>query len=217
MKKIAASILSSDFGRLADEVKAVELAGADWIHIDVMDGRFVPNITIGPPVVSAVRKATSMPLDVHLMIEEPGNYVKAFADAGADWICVHVEAAVHLHRVVQNIKELGVKAGVALNPATPLECIRHILSDLNMVLIMTVNPGFGGQKFIRPMLSKVKECREMLDRSQANVLLEVDGGVHKETIGSLAEAGAEIFVSGSAIFEGTDYKKNIGALKANWS
>ena len=217
MKKIAASILSSDFGRLSEEVKAVEHAGADWIHVDVMDGRFVPNITIGPAVVSAIRKSTALPLDVHLMIEKPETYIDAFADAGANWLSVHAEASVHLHRTVQKIKEHGVKASVALNPATPLLHIQHLILDLDMILVMTVNPGFGGQKFIRSMLSKVRECRELIDLNQANVLLEVDGGVHTETIGDLGEAGAEIFVSGSAVFDGLDYRKNISALKAAWT
>ena len=216
MKKLAASILSSDFGRLSEEVKAVELAGADWIHVDVMDGHFVPNITVGPSVVRAIRNTTSLPLDVHLMIEKPEKYIEVFADAGADWLNVHVEATVHLHRVIQRIKELGVKASVALNPATPLDNVRCVLSDLDMILVMTVNPGFGGQKFIRSMLSKVRECRELIDQSRTNVLLEVDGGVHTDTIGDLVEAGADIFVSGSAIFGNSDYIENINALKAAW-
>ncbi|MGO9312618.1 MAG: ribulose-phosphate 3-epimerase [Syntrophobacteraceae bacterium] len=216
MKKLAASILSSDFGRLSEEVKAVERAGADWIHVDVMDGHFVPNITIGPDVVRAIRKTTSLPLDVHLMIERPESYIEAFAEAGADRLSVHAEATVHLHRVIQRIRELGVKPCAALNPATPLDRVQHVLSDLDMILVMTVNPGFGGQKFIRSMLSKVRRCRELIDQSGANVLLEVDGGVHVDTIGDLAEAGANIFVSGSAIFQGADYIRNIDALKSVW-
>jgi ribulose-phosphate 3-epimerase len=216
MKKLAASILSSDFGRLSEEVKAVERAGADWIHVDVMDGHFVPNITIGPDVVRAIRKTTSLPLDVHLMIERPESYIEAFADAGAEWLSIHAEATVHLHRVIQRIRELGVKPCAALNPATPLDRIQNVLSDLDMVLVMTVNPGFGGQKFISSMLSKVRRCRELIDQSGANVLLEVDGGVHSDTIGDLAEAGADIFVSGSAIFQGADYIRNIDALKTVW-
>lgn len=216
MKKLAASILSADFGRLSEEVRAAELAGADWIHVDVMDGHFVPNITIGPGVVRAIRKTTSLPLDVHLMIENPETYIEAFADAGADWISIHAEAAVHLHRVIQRIKELGVKASVALNPATPLDHVKYLLLDLDMILVMTVNPGFGGQKFIRSMLAKVRDCRMLIDQSRAGVLLEVDGGVHTDTIGNLAEAGADIFVSGSAIFESPDYIRNIYALKAAW-
>ena len=159
MKKLAASILASDFGRLSEEVKAVELAGADWIHVDVMDGHFVPNITIGPGVLRAVRKATSLPLDVHLMIEKPENYIDEFADGGADWLSVHAEATFRLHRIVEKIKALGVKASVALNPASPLGHLECILADLDMILVMTVNPGFGGQKLITSMLSKVQECR----------------------------------------------------------
>ncbi len=216
MKKLAASILSSDFGRLSEEVKAVERAGADWIHVDVMDGHFVPNITIGPDVVRAIRKTTSLPLDVHLMIERPESYIEAFAEAGADRLSVHAEATVHLHRVIQRIRELGVKPCAALNPATPLDCVQHVLSDLDMILVMTVNPGFGGQKFIRSMLSKVRRCRELIDQSGANVLLEVDGGVHVDTIGDLAEAGANIFVSGTALFQGADYISHIEALKSVW-
>jgi len=216
MKKLAASILSSDFGRLAEEVKAVERAGADWIHVDVMDGHFVPNITIGPDVVRAIRKTTSLPLDVHLMIERPESYIEAFADSGAEWLSVHTEATVHLHRLIQRIRELGVKPCAALNPATPLDRIQNVLSDLDMVLVMTVNPGFGGQKFISSMLPKVRRCRELIDQSGANVLLEVDGGVHSDTIGDLSEAGADVFVSGSAIFQGADYTRNIDALKTVW-
>ncbi len=216
MKKLAASILSSDFGRLSEEVRAVELAGADWIHVDVMDGHFVPNITIGPGVVRAIRKATSLPMDVHLMIERPEQYIEAFAEAGADRISVHAEATVHLHRLIQRIRELGVGPTVALNPATPLDSVKYVLCDLDMILVMTVNPGFGGQKFIRSMLSKVSRCREMIDQSRANVLLEVDGGVHPDTIGDLAEAGADVYVSGSAIFDEPDYLKNVNALKAAW-
>ena len=216
MKKLAASILSSDFGRLSEEVKAVERAGADWIHVDVMDGHFVPNITIGPDVVRAIRKTTSLPLDVHLMIERPESYIEAFADAGAEWLSVHTEATVHLHRLIQRIRELGVKPCAALNPATPLDRIQNVLSDLDMVLVMTVNPGFGGQKFISSMLPKVRRCRELIDQSGANVLLEVDGGVHSDTIGDLSEAGADVFVSGSAIFQGADYTRNIDALKTVW-
>jgi len=215
-KKLAASILSSDFGRLSEEVKAVELAGADWIHVDVMDGHFVPNITVGPDVVRAIRKTTSLPLDVHLMIEKPENYIEAFADAGADWLNVHAESTVHLHRVIQKIKERGVKASVALNPATPLDEALCVLSDLDMILVMPVNPGFGGQKFIASMLSKVRECRKLIDRSRLNVLLEVDGGVHTDTIADLVKAGADVFVAGSAIFQSHDYVGSIDALKAAW-
>lgn len=213
MGKLSASILSSDFGRLADEVQAVEEAGTDWIHVDVMDGHFVPNITIGPDVVASIRKVTKLPLDVHLMIEKPERYLQAFVDAGADWLGVHVEACIHLHRTIQNIKELGIKATVAFNPATSLAGLEYILSDVDMVLIMTVNPGFGGQKFIHAMLPKVRKCRRMIDEMQAPVLLEVDGGVHRDTIDDLVDAGVDIFVAGSAVFSGRDYARNVSDLK----
>ena len=213
MKKLSASILSADFGRLADEVQAVELAGADWIHIDVMDGHFVPNITIGPDVVRAVRKVTDLPLDVHLMIENPERYLEAFIDAGADWVGVHVEAARHLHRVIQNIRELGAHPTVTLNPATLLASIEPILGDVDMVLLMTVNPGFGGQSFIRSMLPKVRQCRRLIDQLQLPALLQVDGGVHPGTIGELVDAGVDVFVAGSAVFGNGDYGENVRALK----
>lgn len=214
MKKISASILSADFGKLAEEVKAAEGAGVDWIHVDVMDGHFVPNITIGPDVVSAIRKATTLPLDVHLMIERPEHYIKNFADAGADWLGVHVEASRHLHRTIQTIKELGLKASVALNPGTPLASVEPVLGDLDMVLLMTVNPGFGGQKFIRTVFPKIHQCRQMIDRMQLPTVIEVDGGVNSSTIGELDEAGVDIFVSGSAIFNGGNYAENVMALKS---
>ncbi|MCK8600316.1 ribulose-phosphate 3-epimerase [Desulfoferrobacter suflitae] len=213
MGKLSASILSADFGRLAEQVRAVEEAGTDWIHVDVMDGHFVPNITIGPDVVASIRKATKLPLDVHLMIEKPERYLQAFVDAGADWLGVHVEACPHLHRTLQNIKELGVRATVACNPATPLAGLEYVLNDVDMVLIMTVNPGFGGQEFIRATLPKVRQCRQMIDALQAPVLLEVDGGVHQGTIDELVDAGADIFVAGSAVFSGADYAGNISELK----
>jgi ribulose-phosphate 3-epimerase len=210
---LSASILSADFGRLHDEVQAVEAAGADWIHVDVMDGHFVPNITIGPDVVRAIKRATSLPLDVHLMIERPELTIREFADAGADWLGVHVEAAPHLHRLVQNIRELGVRATVSLNPATPLCTLEHILGDIDMVLLMTVNPGFGGQKFIGSMLPKIARCRQMIDETKRPVILEVDGGVHSGTIDDLVEAGVDVFVAGSAVFKGSDYATNVRALK----
>lgn len=215
--KLSASILSSNFGRLAEEVNAVEQAGADWIHVDVMDGHFVPNLTIGPAAVKAIRSATELPLDVHLMIEQPERYLEEFARAGADRLGVHVEAAPHLHRIVQQIQELGVQATVSLNPATPLAMIENILGDVDMVLVMTVNPGFGGQGFIHTMLPKVRRCREMIDAVARPVLLEVDGGVHEDTIGGLAAAGVDVFVAGSAIFGGGDYADNIRRLKAHMS
>lgn len=213
MRKLSASVLSADFGRLAMEVRAVELAGTDWIHVDVMDGHFVPNITIGPAAVQAIRKAASLPLDVHLMIESPDRYLEAFVEAGADWLGVHVEACRHLHRTVQRIKELGVKVSVAVNPATPLGSIEPILSDVDMVLLMTVNPGFGGQQFIRSVLPKIRQCRRWIDDLRLPILLEVDGGVHKGTIDELADAGVDVFVAGSAVFNGNDYEENIRVLK----
>jgi ribulose-phosphate 3-epimerase len=212
-KKLSASILSADFGRLAEEVRAVEQAGADWIHVDVMDGHFVPNITIGPDVVRALRQVTDLPLDVHLMIENPDRYLKAFAEAGADWLGVHVEASPHLHRSIQFIKELGVKAAVVLNPATPLNTIEYVLGDVDMVLLMTVNPGFGGQKFIQSALPKIRQLRGMIDRLGREVLMEVDGGVNRNTIDDLVSAGVDVFVAGSAVFNGNDYVSNVKALK----
>ncbi len=213
MKILSASILSADFGRLAEEVQAVEAAGTDWIHVDVMDGLFVPNITMGPAVVRAIRNATVLPLDVHLMIEKPERYLKAFVDAGADWLGVHAEACTHLHRVVQNIRELGARPVVALNPATPLAMIETILPDIDMVLLMTVNPGFGGQEFIRGTIPKIRQCRRMIDEAGLSTLLEVDGGVNERTARELAEAGVDAFVAGSAVFRG-GYAENIGKLKA---
>ncbi len=213
MRKLSASILSADFGKLAEEVKAVEQAGTDWIHVDVMDGHFVPNITIGPDVVRALRRATSLPLDVHLMIEKPERYVRDFIEAGADWLGVHVEASPHLHRTLQNIRELGARAVVTVNPATPLSLIENILDEVDMVLLMTVNPGFGGQKFIASTLPKIRACRKMIDAAAHPVLLEVDGGVNRSTIDTLVEAGVDVFVAGSAVFGGGDYAGNIRALK----
>lgn len=212
MKKLSASILSADFGRLADEIRAVEAAGTDWIHVDIMDGHFVPNITIGPDVVNALRKTTPLPLDVHLMIEKPSAYLKNFVDAGADWLGVHFEACTHLHRVIQNIKELGAKTCVALNPATPVSLIEPVLPDLDMVLLMTVNPGFGGQAFISNMLPKIRQCRRMIDDAGLETLLQVDGGVNDGTVGELSRAGVDVFVAGSAVFKG-DYGENIKRLK----
>lgn len=213
MRKLSASILSADFGRLAEEVKAVEAAGADLIHVDVMDGHFVPNITIGPDVVKALRGTTALPLDVHLMIEKPGRYLEQFAEAGADWLGVHVEACTHLHRVVQNIRELGVRASVGVNPATPLVLVEPILPDIDMILLMTVNPGFGGQAFIRNVLPKIRQCRGMIDAAGLSTVLAVDGGVSPETAGELAAAGVDVFVAGSAVFKNGDYGKNIRMLK----
>jgi ribulose-phosphate 3-epimerase len=211
MKVIAPSILSADFSKLGQEVNAVERAGADWIHIDVMDGHFVPNITMGPLVVEAVNRVTDLPLDVHLMIENPDRYVKDFADAGADYLSVQVEACVHLQRTIQLIKDHGVKAGTALNPATPLEALKWVLEDLDFILIMSVNPGFGGQRFIPATLEKIRQLRAMLAN---HVLIEVDGGVNAGTIADICTAGADAFVAGSAIFNQSDYASAIALLKA---
>jgi len=213
MKKIAPSILSADFCRLGDEIRAVEAAGADYIHVDVMDGHFVPNITIGPPVVAALRKVTALPLDVHLMIAEPDRYIADFAAAGADIIVVHAEASVHLHRSIQLIKSLGKRAGVSLNPATPLNCLEYVLGDLDLVLLMTVNPGFGGQSFIEECIPKIRSLRAMLDKRGAEAELEVDGGVKVDNIARIAHAGADVFVAGSAVFGNPDYLATIKALK----
>jgi ribulose-phosphate 3-epimerase len=213
MKKIAPSILSADFARLGEEVRAVAAAGADYIHVDVMDGHFVPNITIGPLVVEAVRKVTDLPLDVHLMIDAPDRYVADFAAAGADIIVVHAEATCHLHRTVQLIKSLGKKAGVSLNPATPLQVLDYILDDLDLVLLMTVNPGFGGQSFIDACLPKIHALRGMLDKRGLDAELEVDGGVKTSNIDRISHAGADVFVAGSAVFGSPDYAATIAELK----
>ena len=213
MKKIAPSILSADFARLGEEIRAVEAAGADYIHVDVMDGRFVPNITIGPLVVEAARRVTTLPLDVHLMIAEPDRYVPAFAEAGADLVVVHAEAALHLHRTVQLIKSLGRKAGVALNPATPLDCLEYVLEELDLVLLMTVNPGFGGQSFIEACLPKIQALRGILDRRGLETELEVDGGVKTDNIDRISHAGADVFVAGSAVFGRGDYVSTIAELR----
>ncbi|WP_376791951.1 ribulose-phosphate 3-epimerase [Thermoflexus sp.] len=199
--KIAPSILSADLACLARAVSEVAEAGADWIHVDVMDGHFVPNLTFGMPVVAALRRTTALPLDVHLMIEAPERYLEAFAHAGADRLIVHVEACPHLHRVVHQIRGLGLRAGVALNPATPLGAIEEILPDIDQVLIMTVNPGFGGQAFIERMLEKVRRARRMIDALGRPIELEVDGGVGPENASALVEAGATVLVAGASIFE----------------
>jgi ribulose-phosphate 3-epimerase len=210
---IAPSILSADFSRLGKEIKAVELAGADVIHVDVMDGHFVPNITIGPLVVDAVRKVTDLPLDVHLMIENADQYLEDFAKAGADWITVHVEACPHLNRTISRIKELGKKAGAVLNPATPLVTLEEILPEVDLVMLMSVNPGFGGQSFIRSSLDKVRTLRKMIENKGLEVGIEIDGGVSPQTINDVAGAGANIFVAGSAVFGQQDYAKVIKDLK----
>lgn len=213
MIKIAPSILSADFARLGAEVQAVARAGADYIHIDVMDGHFVPNLTIGPLVVEAVRKVTDLPLDVHLMIENPDRYIPDFARAGADLITVHQEAVPHLHRTVQLIRSLGKKAGVSLNPATPVATLDVILGDLDLVLVMTVNPGFGGQGFIDSCLPKIAELRHEIDRRALTVELEVDGGVKADNIHRIAAAGADVFVAGSAVFGSADYAATVEELR----
>ena len=215
MIKIAPSILSADFARLGDEIKAIDRAGADYVHIDVMDGHFVPNITIGPLIVEAVRPVTELPLDVHLMIENPSRYIPDFAKAGADLIVVHAEAEKHLHRTVQLIKSLGKKAGVSLNPATPLCTLDMILPDLDLVLLMTVNPGFGGQSFIDSCLPKIAQLRHRIDELGLAVELEVDGGVKTDNIGSIAAAGADVFVAGSAVFNSADYAATIHSLRTS--
>ena len=213
MKKIAPSILSADFSRLGDEIRAVEAGGADYIHVDVMDGHFVPNITIGPLVVEAVRKVTSLPLDVHLMIADPDRYIADFAAAGADIIVFHAEATPHMHRTIQLIKSLGKKAGVSLNPATPLNCLDYVLDELDLVLLMTVNPGFGGQSFIEACLPKIHALRGMLDKRGLETELEVDGGVKTSNIELISHAGADVFVAGSAVFGSPDYAATIAELK----
>ncbi len=214
MRLIAPSVLSADFANLGDEIRAVERAGADWIHIDVMDGAFVPNITMGPLVVEAAKRSTSLPLDVHLMIEKPEKYVHDFIKAGADWLCIHVEASLHLNRTVQMIKEKGVKAGVALNPATPLSSVKWVLEYLDYVLVMSVNPGFGGQKFIENTLDKVMQLKDMSRNMGVSPLIQIDGGVNLKTIDKIAKAGVDVFVAGSAIFGSNDYEKTIAGLKA---
>jgi ribulose-phosphate 3-epimerase len=213
MVKIAPSILSADFSRLGEEVKAVEEAGADWIHVDVMDGRFVPNITIGPLVVESLRKVTELPLDVHLMIENADQYIEDFANAGADIISVHAEACPHLHRTIQSIKENGAKAGVVLNPATTLFALDEIIEQVDMVLLMSVNPGFGGQTFISSVLSKIELLRNTLNESGVELDVEVDGGVKPDNAGTIKQAGANVLVAGSAIFGSDDYKQSIEALR----
>jgi ribulose-phosphate 3-epimerase len=214
---IAPSILSADFSRLGEEVRAVAAAGADVIHVDVMDGHFVPNITIGPLVVRAVRQVTDLPLDVHLMIENPDRYLEAFAAAGADWLTVHVEVDHHLHRTVHRIKELGKKAGVVLNPATPLAMVEPILADVDLVMIMSVNPGFGGQSFITSALPRIRRLKEMIDARGLHAGIEVDGGISPETLPEVVAAGANIFVAGSAIFGRPDYAGAIAEMRAVFS
>jgi ribulose-phosphate 3-epimerase len=213
MKLIAPSILSADFTRLGEEIKAVEAAGADWIHIDVMDGHFVPNITIGPLVVKAAKRVTDLPLDVHLMIEKPERYIQAFADAGSDLISVQVETCVHLNRTIQMIKETGAKAGVVLNPSTPLSTLDWELKNVYHVMLMSVYPGFGGQIFIPSCLDKIRDLKKTIDEQKLETLIEIDGGVNDNTIGDISAAGADIFVAGSAIFKSPDYNKSIATFR----
>jgi len=202
--KIAPSILSCDFSRLADEIQTVESGGADWIHVDVMDGHFVPNITIGPIITAGARKATDLPLDVHLMIEQPDRYLEAFVDAGADWLTVHAEACTHLHRTVQRIRELGARAGVAINPATPLASLTDVVPYIDLLLVMSVNPGFGGQSYISASTTKVRDARTLLDEIGSTAELEVDGGVDAGNVGELQAAGASVVVAGSAVYGHVD-------------
>jgi len=213
--RIAPSILSADFSRLGEEIAAVTNAGADWIHVDVMDGHFVPNITIGPDVVKAIRSATSLPFDVHLMIAPVDPYVPAFADAGADIITAHAEAGPHLHRTIQLIKSLGKKAGISLNPSTPAAVINHVLDDIDLVLVMTVNPGFGGQSFLSGQLDKIRTLRQMIDASGRPVDLEVDGGINEQTARQAIDAGADVLVAGTSTFQGDrdNYAGNIQKLR----
>lgn len=213
MIKIAPSILSADFGRLGEEVKAVENAGADWIHIDVMDGHFVPNITVGPLVVEAVSQTTDLPIDVHLMIENPDRYVSEFVEAGADIVTVHVENCPHLHRTIQLIKDQNARPGVVVNPATSLSLLEEILCEIDLILLMSVNPGFGGQSFIPSMIDKIEYLREIIEKSGAPIDIQVDGGIKIENASEIREAGANILVVGSGIFKTTDYRKTIQKLR----
>ncbi|WP_304339909.1 ribulose-phosphate 3-epimerase [Metaclostridioides mangenotii] len=217
MMKLAPSILSADFARLLEDVKKVETAGCEYLHIDVMDGHFVPNITLGPAIVKSLRKDVDMVFDAHLMIENPDMYIKDFVNAGCDIITVHQEACVHLHRTIQNIKSHGIKAGVSLNPATPVDSIKHVLEDVDMVLLMSVNPGFGGQSFIPCVLDKIKEVKSMIDEKGLNVDIEVDGGVKSSNIADVVAAGANIIVAGSAIFNSDSIVGSVKSLRENAS
>ncbi|MDY6881488.1 MAG: ribulose-phosphate 3-epimerase [Desulfatiglans sp.] len=213
MGRISPSILSADFTRLGQEVEEVERAGADYIHIDVMDGHFVPNITIGPMIVKAVRGVTRLPLDVHLMISNPDAFINEFIDAGADILTFHAEASTHIHRTIQHIKSGGVRAGISLNPATPFSTLEYVLGNLDLILLMTVNPGFGGQKFIPEVLPKIKEAKKEIDKRGLDIEIEVDGGIGPDTIGEVSAAGATAFVAGSAIFYSKDYGRTIQTMR----
>lgn len=217
MIKLAPSILSANFARLLEDVKKVEKAGCEYLHIDVMDGHFVPNITLGPAIVKSLRKDVNMVFDAHLMIENPDNYIKEFADAGCDIIVVHQEACTHLHRTIQNIKSHGIKAGVALNPATPIETIKYVLQDVDMVLLMSVNPGFGGQSYIPVVTEKIKELKALIDQMGLNIDIEVDGGVKPSNITEVVNAGANVIVAGSAIFNAGDIQTAVKSLRENAS
>ena len=217
MTKLAPSILSADFARLLEDVKKVENAGCEYLHIDVMDGHFVPNITLGPGVVKSLRKDVNMVFDAHLMIENPDNYIKEFADAGCDIIVVHQEACTHLHRTIQNIKSHGIKAGVALNPATPIETIKYVLQDVDMVLLMSVNPGFGGQSYIPVVTEKIKELKALIDKMNLEIDIEVDGGVKPSNIAEVVNAGANVIVAGSAIFNAGNIDEAVKSLRENAS
>ena len=217
MIKLAPSILSADFARLLEDVKKVEKAGCEYLHIDVMDGHFVPNITLGPGIVKSLRKDVNMVFDAHLMIENPDNYIKEFADAGCDIIVVHQEACTHLHRTIQNIKSHGIKAGVALNPATPIETIKYVLQDVDMVLLMSVNPGFGGQSYIPVVTEKIKELKALIDEMNLDIDIEVDGGVKPSNIAEVVNAGANVIVAGSAIFNVGNIDEAVKSLRENAS
>ena len=212
--KIAPSILSADFARLAEEVAAVEAAGADFLHVDVMDGHFVPNLTVGPPIVESLRKVTSLPLDVHLMITNPDAFIPEFAEAGANYLTVHTETCPHLHRTVQLIKEHGVKAGVTLNPSTSLTTLEEVIAEADLVLIMSVNPGFGGQSFIPSVYDKIARTRELLTQTGSQALLEVDGGIKVDNAAEVVKAGANVLVAGSAIFNSPNYAATIQAFRS---
>lgn len=211
---VAPSILAADHAHLATEIRAVEQAGADWIHVDVMDGHFVPNLTLGPPVIASIRKSTMLPLDVHLMIEQPERSIAQYVEAGANLVTVHVEASMHLHRTLSQIRESGARAGVALNPATPVTTIEHVLHLVDLVLVMTVNPGFGGQELITETVPKIRDLKRQAQRRGLSLQIEVDGGIDATTVGNVSAAGADVFVAGSAVFGSNDYAASIAAIKA---